>query len=411
VIGTTLNRMIFWELVRVFLLSLGTLTGLFLIVGLVHQASQLGLTLSQLLRVIPLFIPSSLPLTIPATTLFASCVVYGRLAHDNEVVALKAAGVHLFVIVKPAVLLGLITSAVTAGLYHTVIPRTQQMFYAEVLSDPEEVLYNMLRRDRCLRSIGMPYVLYVRDVQGRRLLDMVVKRRQKARDPKTGAEVMIGYDYVARAREAQLHVDLVHGKMSLDADRWVVFEKGVSGVTAHSGPLTIELPDSVSGKESKLKINALTWGDIPVRVAALRAERDELLRQEEERTEEVARIPDATMRAIAQNELKHYKFQVDIKTRQLRNIQAEVYARPALAVSCLVFALIGCPVGVWANRSDYLSTFVICFLPTLVVYYPLLLAGSDAGKNGRLPLGLGCWTADIVMGGIAVFLTWRLLRR
>ena len=49
-IGTTLNRMIFWELVRVFLLSLGTLTGLFLIVGLVHQASQLGLTLAQLVR-------------------------------------------------------------------------------------------------------------------------------------------------------------------------------------------------------------------------------------------------------------------------------------------------------------------------------------------------------------------------
>ena len=100
-VGSTLNRMIFWELVRVFLLSLGTLTGLFLIVGLIQQASQLGLTLAQILRAIPLFVPSTLPLTIPATTLFASCVVYGRLAHDNEVIALKAAGVHLFGIVKP----------------------------------------------------------------------------------------------------------------------------------------------------------------------------------------------------------------------------------------------------------------------------------------------------------------------
>ena len=45
VLGSTLNRMIFWELVRVFLLSLGTLTSLFLIVGLIQQASQLGLSL------------------------------------------------------------------------------------------------------------------------------------------------------------------------------------------------------------------------------------------------------------------------------------------------------------------------------------------------------------------------------
>ncbi len=410
-IGTTLNRMIFWELVRVFLLSLGTLTGLFLVVGLVHQASQLGLTLAQLLRVIPLFIPSSLPLTIPATTLFASCVVYGRLAHDNEAVALKAAGVHLFVIVKPAILLGVITTLVTAGLYHTVIPRTQQMFYAEVLSDPEEVLYNMLRRDRCLRHPSMPYVVYVRDVQGRRLIDVVVKRREKKKDLKTGAEVLVGYDYVSRMHEATLTVDPATGTMALVPDRFAVYQAGMNGVQLSPDKFPMDLPDSVSGKETRVKISALTWDDIPVRVEAMRAERDDLAAKEKDRIEEVTRIQDPHQRSIAQTELKNYTSQIEIKSRQLRNIQAEMYARPALAASCLVFALIGCPVGIWANRSDYLSTFVICFLPTLLVYYPLLLAGSDMGKNGRLPLGLGCCLADIVMSAVAVALTWRLLRR
>ncbi len=412
-IGTTLNRTIFWELVRVFLLSLCTLTSLFLVVGLVQQASQLGLTLSQLLRAMPLLVPGSLPLTIPATTLFASCVVYGRLAHDNEVVALKAAGVHLFVVLKPAILLGLITTAVTAGLYHTVIPRTQQAFFAEVLSDPEEVLYNMLRRDRCLRYPTMPYVLYVKDVQGRRLIDVVVKRRLKQPDPVTGA----AYDYVARMHEAYLHVDAAKGKMTLVPDRYVMHGVGAAGSDLASGSdlrpneFVMDLPDSVSGKETKLKISALTWDDIPARVAVVRGELDELLEQERLRTAEVEAISNPDLRASKREELKHYKIQVEIKTRIMRNIQAEVYARPALAASCLVFALIGCPVGIWANRSDYLSTFVICFLPTLVVYYPLLLAGSDAGKNGRLPLGIGCCLADIVMGALAAALTWRLLRR
>jgi lipopolysaccharide export system permease protein len=403
--------MIFWELVRVFLLSLGTLTGLFLIVGVVQQASQHGLTAAQLFRAIPLFVPSTLPLTIPATTLFASCVVYGRLSHDNEVIALKAAGVHLFVIVKPAVLLGVLTTTATAALYHTTIPRTQQEFYAEILSDPEEVLYNMLRRDRCLRHQSMPYVLYVRDVQGKRLLDVIVKRRMKAKDPLTGAEVITGYDYVARMHEARLQVDVANAKMYLDPDRLVVYEKSTTGYSASSDRFIMDLPDSVSGKEAKLKISALTWDEIPVRIEAVRAECEELVQKREEHATEVARITDPNLRLLAQNELKHYQYQIDAKNRQLRNIEAEVYARPALAVSCLVFALIGCPVGVWANRADYLSTFVICFLPTLVVYYPLLLAGSDMGKNGRLPLGLGCWLADLVMSGIAVFLTWRLLRR
>ena len=42
--------------------------------------------------------------------------------------------------------------------------------------------------------------------------------------------------------------------------------------------------------------------------------------------------------------------------------------RPALAFGCMVFALIWCPVGMMANRADYLSTFVVCFLPTVFVY-------------------------------------------
>lgn len=411
-IGTTLNRMIFWELVRVFLLSLIALTGLFLIVGLIQQASQLGLSLSQVLGAVPLFVPSTLPLTIPATTLFASCVVYGRLAHDNEVVALKAAGVHLFVIVKPALLLGTLTTLATAALYHTTIPASQQRLYEQILSDPEEVLYNQLRRDRCFRHPSAPYVLYVNDVQGKRLIDVVIKRRARTKDARPGApEYTVTFDLVARMHEARLRVDLASGKVIIDPDRFVVYEKNASGSTASAGPFTMDLPDSVSGKEARLRISALTWDDLPVRIAAVSAEHDDLVNQRTQLQANIANISDAHLRSLAQNELRNFQFGIDTKTRQVRNLQAEIHARPALAVSCLVFALIGCPVGIWANRADYLSTFVICFLPTLVVYYPLLLAGSDMGKNGRVPLWLGCWAADIILGSVGVFLTWRLLRR
>src|SRR4051795_9917193 len=183
--GSTLNRMIFIELVKVFLLSLGSLTGLFLLAGMIQTAIQLGLSPAQIVASIPLFVPSTLPYTIPATTLFASCVVYGRLAHDNEVVAIRAAGAHLFTILKPALLLGLLTTAATAGLYHSVIPTTQQLLQQQVLAEPEEYVYNLLRRDRCFRHPNFPYVLFVRDVQGKRLIDVVIKRKAVVTDEET----------------------------------------------------------------------------------------------------------------------------------------------------------------------------------------------------------------------------------
>src|SRR5262245_42409534 len=410
--GSILNRLIFAELVKVFLLSLGTLTGLLVTAGLVQQAMQMGLSLSQVVRAIPLFVPNTLPYTIPATTLFASCVVYGRLAHDNEVVAIKAAGVHLITILKPALLLGIISTALTASLYHTVIPRSQQMLYQQLLENPEELIYNMLRRDRCIRHPSLPYVLYVRDVQGKRLIDVVIKRRAKYKDPTTGQESLFGYDYVARAREVTLRVDVAEGKLYVDPlDRFVIWEKNVEGSPGRPGPLPMDLPEGVNGKDNKIRVSAITWDELPGRMAELRNELDGIEQRWEANRQAAENLPDPNLRQLALGQDRHFKYQADAVRRTMRNTQAEFYLRPALAFGCLVFALVGCPVGIWANRADYLSTFVVCFLPTLFIYYPLLLAGSGMGKDGKIPLWLGCWMGNAVVGVAGIVLNARLLRR
>src|SRR5258707_2612886 len=119
--------MILWELLKVFLMSLVAITGILLMAGIVAEAQQHGLGPGQLLEAIPLLIPSTLPYTIPATTLFACCVVYGRLSGDNEILAIKAAGVNIIHVLKPGMLLGVTMSSVTLGLYYEVIPYTHRL--------------------------------------------------------------------------------------------------------------------------------------------------------------------------------------------------------------------------------------------------------------------------------------------
>src|SRR4051794_12246359 len=109
--GTILHRMIFGELVRVFTLALISLTGMFLLGGVLSEAMQRGLSPTQVMMIVPMLVPNTLPYTVPATCLFATCVVYGRLSHDNEITAVKAAGVHLGRLIAPAIILGLIMSA------------------------------------------------------------------------------------------------------------------------------------------------------------------------------------------------------------------------------------------------------------------------------------------------------------
>ena len=35
------------------------------------------------------------------------------------------------------------------------------------------------------------------------------------------------------------------------------------------------------------------------------------------------------------------------------------------------------------SRGDYLGAFITCFLPIVLVYYPLMLAGTNLAKGGR----------------------------
>src|SRR5438094_4240084 len=204
--GSILNRMIFGELVRVFVLALVALTGLFLLGGLVAEATHRGLAPSQVLTVIPLLVPSTLPFTIPATTLFATCVVYGRLAADNEVTAVKSAGVHLGRIIAPSVVLGLIAAAGTGVLYYDFIPRTHLMLRSQILGDAEDFIYALLKRQGCMRDARMKTSIWVRDVRGKRLIDVVYKQQDNKGE----------YTRIARAREAVITVDVAANQLRVD---------------------------------------------------------------------------------------------------------------------------------------------------------------------------------------------------
>lgn len=405
-----LYRMIFWELVRVFALSLTGLTGLFLIAGLIQQATQFGLSPSQLLKVIPLLIPITFPYTIPATTLFASCVVYGRLANDNEAVAIKAAGIDLLTILRPAIAVGLLTSGVTLGLYVSLIPRTQQMLQEQLLQDPEEVLYAMLKRERVFKNSNFPYVIYVRDVQGRRLIDVIVKRRARVRTA-DGAETWAAYDFIARAREARLIVDVEKGTLSIDPDRWVVAGPNSQLESEGSRPMEIPLPDMFSAKAIKSRPMNLEWDELDDRIAEIREEQHDRERLLAKALANVEMETDPAARKVIVDQIPHYKAQIDHFKRQARSVEYEYYIRPALSAGCLLFAMIGCPVGLWANRADYLSTFVSCFLPTVFVYYPILLAGGGLARDGKVEMAVGVWAANAVAATASILLTWRLIRR
>jgi lipopolysaccharide export system permease protein len=394
VFGSMIQRMILKDLLKVFSVSLVAITGLLLLAGLFTEATQRGLEPGQILTIIPLLIPSTLPYTLPATTLFATCVVYGRLAHDNEILAIKAAGINILRVVVPAVILGVVMSAVTAFLYFETIPTTHFMLRTRVVEDVEDYLYALLKRHNSIQHPKLGYVIYVKRVEGRKLLEANFLRR----------DAKGNFDVQAWAREAELRVNLAQKQILVHMRDCHVAGQQDTGFFANK-IWPVDLPPDIA-TATKTRENHLTWLELFER-------RDQLI-------DDIAQI-DADINAhqavmnqkgAPDNYPKHVKdrrYMKRHKEQQLQSIDCEIQMRPALSLGCLCFVLVGCPVGIWLSRSDYLSAFITCFLPIVFIYYPLLLCSINISRTGYL-MGLALWGPDALMGVAALVLFRKLMK-
>ena len=61
------------------------------------------------------------------------------------------------------------------------------------------------------------------------------------------------------------------------------------------------------------------------------------------------------------------------------------------------------------RNSDVLTSFFLCFLPILVVYYPLLAFGLDRAKSGTMNPQL-VWLANLALAAWGLWLLRRVVR-
>ncbi len=391
-----LQRMILWELTKVFLIALVGITGILLMAGIIAEASQQGLGPGQIFAAIPLLIPSTLPYTIPATTLFATCVVYGRLAADNEILAIKSAGVNILTVVKPALVLGLAMSAVTLGLYYEIIPYTHRLLRGLIFEDAEELIYSILKKQLMLSHPQTPYSMYVKGVRGRKLQEPVIRHKDNQ------GEV----DLVARADEAELRVDMPHKMILIHMRNCTSYSPDGSRAYFLERTWEVPLPKDF-GDDKDRRPRDMTWPEIVDR----RAEMDE----DAEKLAALLSVNAAMMLLTdvpwdLPQHLQNLREKMQHSQHQSLALDIELLMRPALSLGCLCFILVGCPVGIWFSRSDYLSSFITCFLPIVFIYYPLLLCGTGMARDNKLPPLPLVYGADMVVGLMGVFLFWRLLK-
>lgn len=120
-----LRSYILKECVLPFFLALGVLTCVFLLGNLIQLANLVvnkGISLSTISKVFLLLIPVLLGYTLPIACLIGVLLGFSRISSDNEIIAMRANGIHLGQLLFPLIIVGLILSLASLILNDKIIP-------------------------------------------------------------------------------------------------------------------------------------------------------------------------------------------------------------------------------------------------------------------------------------------------
>src|SRR5438552_4280761 len=133
--GRTLFWYVFKDLLKIFLTASGALAGIMSFGGLLRPLTQNGLDGSQVLLLIRYSMPAMSTYSLPVAALFATTVVFGRMAADNETTACRASGISFLSMTTPAMLLGLLVAIGSMFLLCFTVPNATLKIEQVVMSN------------------------------------------------------------------------------------------------------------------------------------------------------------------------------------------------------------------------------------------------------------------------------------
>jgi len=98
---------------------------------------------------------------------------------------------------------------------------------------------------------------------------------------------------------------------------------------------------------------------------------------------------------------------IEVFETQQREYEVEIYKKYAIPVACIVFVFVGAPLGIIARRGTF-GVSASVSLGFFLFYWACLLQGEQLANRGYLAPWFGMWVANIVIGVIGIYLTYRI---
>jgi lipopolysaccharide export system permease protein len=351
---------IFKETLPIFFIGLVIFTLIFLmdkILKLIELLVNRGGNVINILMLFVFICPSFLVFTIPTAVLLATLLTFGRLSGDSEITAFRASGMSLYQLFLPIAIFSFLAYLLTSFLVFYGLPWGNRGFKATLYMIAQSKA-DIEIKERVFNDVFDGLVVYVDKVpvQGKRMEGILIyDERDKGKLNTIFARE--GF-LVTNSKSQEIILRLRNGDIHRFEPQTNIFQKA----QFDTYDLKLELAKALAAMGSKLKEHEMSIEDIRDKIKKMKANGEDTAPQE-----------------------------------------VELHKRYAIPFACIVFGLIGVPLGIQPRRSGRSFGFIFSLL-ILLTYYVSLIAFEILAVRRTIPPFLAGWTPNLLLGSLGTYL-------
>ncbi len=421
---TIISKYILKEHLGPFLFGLGTITFIFMLNIVFRDIGRLfgkGLPAIVIIEFFVFNLAWVVALAVPMAVLISTLMAFGRLSGDNEIAMLKASGVNLYRLIAPLFVIAIVLAVFMAKFNDSVLPH----FNFKVRQ-----LYSDISRKKPTIALE-PHVFYeeidnysilVHDIHEKtnRLEHVIINDNSDAKFKRT---IIAEYGDLSFSEEQEMMIlTLYDGELhevekdNFEAYRRLQFERQVFSIPVPN--MTLKRGDN-QHRGDREKTAAMMWDDI-------HRQKEAIARREEQ----IKNIVNPFLRSyffrfFAGDSIHHEKIntvtesglrprymvqRLDSETKILlsykkaiNRLRVEIEKKYSIPVACIVFVLVGAPLGVMARQGG-LAMGGGLSLTFFLIYWTFLIGGEQLADRGLVNPVIAMWIPNVLVGAAGIYL-------
>lgn len=360
----TIDRYIFSELLKIFLISIFAMTMILYLDKFLFLAEMIvnrGVSFIEMVMMMVYISPAFFAITIPMAVLMASVVTFNQFSVNNEWVAMKSCNWSFIELMKPVLFFSLFAYFIANIVMFWAVPWGNQSY--------KVLVYDIIKNRA---NVDIQPNVFNRDFKN---LILLVKEHHQ---------------------NSQLKGVFIADTTNPEAPQIITSEKGV----IYPNPETLKI---------QLKLNNGT-------IHELSNDRGDYQTLNFDRYDINLSLPDTERlekkALIGNKELSFTKIKDRIKEMKAKGLptsgpEVELSKKFSIPFTCLLFAILGAPLGIKSSRSGKSGSFGVT-VAVIMIYYIGLILTQNMGRIGKIHAYTSVWIPNIILLFVVVYVVYKM---